>query len=47
MQNSPASVPLLPNFNVKDCMVGWGYVNVEIREVELAEFLDDTSQMWN
>ena len=47
MQDSPATVALLPNFKENSCNVGLGYVDLSQRVVGLAEFLDDTSQMWN
>ncbi|CAO2826916.1 unnamed protein product, partial [Amaranthus hypochondriacus] len=42
MQDSPATVALLPNFKENSCNVGLGYVDLSKRVVGLAEFLDDS-----
>lgn len=42
MQDSPATVALLPNFRENGCTVGLGYVDLTKRVVGLAEFLDDS-----
>ncbi|KAL2935434.1 DNA mismatch repair protein MSH2 [Bienertia sinuspersici] len=42
MQDSPATVALLPNFKENGCTVGLGYVDLTKRVVGLAEFLDDS-----
>uniref|UniRef100_A0A803NC62 DNA mismatch repair proteins mutS family domain-containing protein n=1 Tax=Chenopodium quinoa TaxID=63459 RepID=A0A803NC62_CHEQI len=42
MQDSPATVALLPNFRENGCTIGLGYIDLTKRVVGLAEFLDDS-----